>query len=52
MVVNDKVVNLLMPRGLADQLTEDARSRGWSRAELLRRLAVRHLAESKEKRHG
>lgn len=48
MLVNDKVVNLLMPGDLADKLTEDARSRGWSRAELLRRLAARHLAESKE----
>ena len=48
MAVNDRVVNLLMPGDLADRLTEDARLRGWSRAELLRRLAARHLAQSKE----
>jgi hypothetical protein len=52
MAVNDKAVHLLMPAELADRLTEDARTRGWSRAELLRRLAARYLAESKEKKHG
>lgn len=52
MAVNDRLINMWMPGELADKLTEDAQSRGWSRAELLRRLAARHLTESKEKQHA
>jgi hypothetical protein len=52
MAVNDTSVHLLMPGDLADAITRDASKRGLSRAELLRRLASRHLAEIKEKRHA
>jgi Ribbon-helix-helix protein, copG family len=52
MAADNRMINLWVPPEMADQLTEDARAHGWSRAELLRRLAARHLAGTKEQNRG
>lgn len=43
-------INITLPRGMADRLTEAAAAKGWDRSRLIEELAAEYLKGEKQRR--